>query len=134
MPLVAKNFLWLWRRPLSGPVSKRDEDAAPRAHAASIARQHHESNLRGAHPVCLMLVLAIIVWQSIEVSNAFAAAVSSPLWIVPYAAWSALLFVVGFVLAERNGQESGRAFLNYLLVVAFIPLLIAVSAAAFIIG
>jgi hypothetical protein len=93
-------------------------------------RDTQRRELVSATQVLTALVLAIIAWQSVAVSESFARFWSSPLWIIPYVAWPAMFFLAGFQLADKSlPQAMGRVLVS---VVG--PLFLTVICTAFVLG
>lgn len=66
--------------------------------------------LRGLAMVRTLLVVAIVVFGSIAVSRSFIFVYSTPLWVIPAVAPSALFALLGFTLAQSLSDEPRRAW------------------------
>ena len=81
-----------------------------------------------------MLVIAWIGFQSFRVTDGYAGAVLSPLWIVPYAVVPALFALLGFCLAQAAATGTPRTFLLDRVRRAGPVLLVTVLATALLLG
>jgi hypothetical protein len=79
-----------------------------------------------------LAVLAIIAWQSVEVSESFTRFWISPLWILSYLAWPALFCLAGFALA--GDETRPRRLFARLFIRGVGPFILTVLGAAFLLG
>jgi peptidoglycan/LPS O-acetylase OafA/YrhL len=83
----------------------------PPVETAGKLMQRHDAGLPGVASLRLALVLAILAFQSIQVSEAYLRTIGSPLWILQALLYPALFTLYGFLLARSVDRHGARAFL-----------------------
>ena len=73
--------------------------------------QSHPDGLPGVAPMRLALTIAIIGFQSIQVSESYLRVISTPIWILGAILYPALFTISGFLLARSISRHSEPAFL-----------------------
>jgi peptidoglycan/LPS O-acetylase OafA/YrhL len=83
----------------------------PPVETAGKMMQRHDAGLPGVASLRLALVLGILVFQSIQVSEAYLRTIGSPLWILQALLYPALFTLYGFLLASSIERHGARVFL-----------------------
>lgn len=100
----------------------------------SKARRAPTADGSGAKSLFLAAVAFAMILQSFELTQSFGQFVNSPFWLLRPLVWALIFTLTGTALHDLKSQYAFRPFVSQLLVRGYVPLVMAITFAAFVVG
>lgn len=98
------------------------------------ARNTPTADGSGAKSLFLAAVAFVMILQSFELTQAFGQFVNSPFWLLRPLVWALIFALTGAALHDMRSQCAFRPFVTQLFVRGYVPLVMAIAFAAFVVG
>ena len=100
----------------------------------SKARRATTADGLGAKSLFLAAVAVVMILQSFELTQAFGQFVNSPFWLLRPLVWALIFALSGTALRDLKSQNAFRPYVTQLFVRGYVPLIMAIAFAAFVVG